>query len=258
MLSRPANFADALGIAPPRPGLEQRVRARRQGCGGARVTARRLSDHPPTATALDSSASVQAGRALLVKKPLNLALGILAAIGGFVDIGDLVFNTAAGATFGYQLMWVIPIGVVGIIVYSEMSGRVAAVSGKAVFDAVRERTGFTAGLARADRVGGREPPHAGGRDRWGRDRAAAAVRTAVPGAARAGCRRACADSLDGAARVGGARSSGTAVSACSSSPSPRSRPVPTGRRSERASSRTWPRTTRGSISTSPSGCSVPR
>jgi len=81
-----------------------------------------------------------------VKNPLNLALGILAAIGGFVDIGDLVFNTAAGATFGYQLMWVIPIGVVGIIVYSEMSGRVAAVSGKAVFDAVRERTGFTTGL----------------------------------------------------------------------------------------------------------------
>src|SRR5437899_11320287 len=78
---------------------------------------------------------------------LNLALGILAAIGGFVDIGDLVFNTAAGATFGYQLLWVIPIGVVGIIVYSEMSGRVAAASGKAVFDAVRERTGFSAGLS---------------------------------------------------------------------------------------------------------------
>jgi len=82
-----------------------------------------------------------------VSKLLNLALGILAAIGGFVDIGDLVFNTAAGATFGYQLMWVIPIGVLGIIVYSEMSGRVAAVSGKAVFDAVRERTGFAAGLS---------------------------------------------------------------------------------------------------------------
>ena len=82
-----------------------------------------------------------------MSKFLNLALGILAAIGGFVDIGDLVFNTAAGATFGYQLMWVIPIGVVGIIVYSEMCGRVAAVSGKAVFDAVRERTGFTVGLS---------------------------------------------------------------------------------------------------------------
>jgi manganese transport protein len=81
-----------------------------------------------------------------VNKLLGLSLGILAAIGGFVDIGDLVFNTAAGATFGYQLMWVIPIGVLGIIVYSEMCGRVAAVSGKAVFDAVRERVGFKAAL----------------------------------------------------------------------------------------------------------------
>jgi Mn2+/Fe2+ NRAMP family transporter len=81
-----------------------------------------------------------------LSKIFGVALGILAAIGGFVDIGDLVFNVTAGATFGYQLMWVIPIGVGGIILYSEMCGRVAAVSGKAVFDAVRERVGFKAGL----------------------------------------------------------------------------------------------------------------
>jgi len=81
-----------------------------------------------------------------LNKIFGLALGILAAIGGFVDIGDLVFNVAAGATFGYQLLWVIVIGVIGIITYSEMCGRVSAVSGKAVFDAVRERTGFKAGL----------------------------------------------------------------------------------------------------------------
>jgi Mn2+/Fe2+ NRAMP family transporter len=80
-------------------------------------------------------------------KIFNLALGILAAIGGFVDIGDLVFNVSAGATFGYQLLWVVVIGVIGIIVYSEMCGRVAAVSGKAVFDVVRERLGFRTGLA---------------------------------------------------------------------------------------------------------------
>jgi len=79
-------------------------------------------------------------------KIFQIALGILAAIGGFVDIGDLVFNVAAGATFGYQLLWVVIVGVVGIIVYSEMCGRVAAVSNKAVFDAVRERAGFGAGL----------------------------------------------------------------------------------------------------------------
>lgn len=80
-------------------------------------------------------------------KIFQVALGILAAIGGFVDIGDLVFNVSAGATFGYQLLWVVVIGVIGIITYSEMCGRVAAVSGKAVFDAVRERLGFKTGLA---------------------------------------------------------------------------------------------------------------
>jgi Mn2+/Fe2+ NRAMP family transporter len=80
-------------------------------------------------------------------KVFQIALGILAAIGGFVDIGDLVFNVSAGATFGYQLLWVVLVGVIGIIVYSEMCGRVAAVSGKAVFDAVRERLGFRTSLA---------------------------------------------------------------------------------------------------------------
>jgi Mn2+/Fe2+ NRAMP family transporter len=79
-------------------------------------------------------------------KIFQLALGILAAIGGFVDIGDIVFNVAAGATFGYELLWVVVVGVIGIIVYSEMCGRVAAVSEKAVFDAVRERVGFGGGL----------------------------------------------------------------------------------------------------------------
>ena len=81
-----------------------------------------------------------------VKQFLQIALGILSAIGGFVDIGDLVFNTQAGATFGFQLLWVVVVGVIGIIVYSEMCGRVAAVSKRPVFDLVRERVGFSAGL----------------------------------------------------------------------------------------------------------------
>jgi manganese transport protein len=81
-----------------------------------------------------------------VKQFLQIALGILSAIGGFVDIGDLVFNTQAGATFGFQLLWVVVIGVIGIIVYSEMCGRVAAISKRPVFDLVRERVGFSAGL----------------------------------------------------------------------------------------------------------------
>ena len=81
-----------------------------------------------------------------MKGVFAIALGILAAIGGFVDIGDIVFNTAAGATFGYELLWAVVIGVGGIITYAEMCGRVAAVSERAVFDAVRERLGFQVGL----------------------------------------------------------------------------------------------------------------
>jgi Mn2+/Fe2+ NRAMP family transporter len=81
-----------------------------------------------------------------MKKVLALTLGILTAIGGFVDIGDLVANAAVGARFGLKLAWVVPIGVVGIIVYADMCGRVAAVSGRPVFDLVRERLGPKAGL----------------------------------------------------------------------------------------------------------------
>jgi Mn2+/Fe2+ NRAMP family transporter len=81
-----------------------------------------------------------------VKKIIGITLGILTAIGGFVDIGDLVANAAVGARFGLKLAWVVPIGVVGIILYADMCGRVAAVSGRPVFDLVRERLGPKAGL----------------------------------------------------------------------------------------------------------------
>jgi Mn2+/Fe2+ NRAMP family transporter len=81
-----------------------------------------------------------------VSKLLSVALGILAAIGGFVDIGDLVFNTQAGAEFGFQLIWAVVVGVVGIVVFAEMCGRVAAVTGRPVLDVVRQRLGFGAGL----------------------------------------------------------------------------------------------------------------
>jgi manganese transport protein len=81
-----------------------------------------------------------------VKSILKIALGIIAAIGGFLDIGDLVFTTQAGALFRYDLLWAVVLGVVGIAVYAEMSGRVAAVSGRPVFDVIRMRMGFGMGL----------------------------------------------------------------------------------------------------------------
>jgi manganese transport protein len=81
-----------------------------------------------------------------MKVVFQIALGIIAAIGGFLDIGDLVFNTQAGALFGYDLLWAVPVGVLGIGVYAEMSGRVAAVSGRPVFDTIRTRLGLPAGI----------------------------------------------------------------------------------------------------------------
>jgi manganese transport protein len=81
-----------------------------------------------------------------VKAILQIALGIVAAIGGYLDIGDLVFNTQAGASYGFELLWAVLVGTVGIAVYAEMSGRVAAVTGRPVFDVIRTRMGFGAGL----------------------------------------------------------------------------------------------------------------
>jgi manganese transport protein len=80
-----------------------------------------------------------------VKKVFQLALGIIAAIGGFVDIGDLVFNAQAGATYSYAPLWAVPVGVVGIVVYAEMSGRVSAIAKKPTFALVRDRYGESLG-----------------------------------------------------------------------------------------------------------------
>src|SRR4030081_4141029 len=69
-----------------------------------------------------------------------------ATIGGFVDIGELVFNTQAGADFRYTLLWAVPVGVIGIVVFAEMTGRIAAVSGRPIFDVVRMRMGLNVAL----------------------------------------------------------------------------------------------------------------
>jgi Mn2+/Fe2+ NRAMP family transporter len=81
-----------------------------------------------------------------VKKYLGVTLGILTAIGGFVDIGDLVTNALVGARFGMHLAWAVVVGVVGIVLFAEMSGRIAAVSGRPTFDLIRERLGPRTGL----------------------------------------------------------------------------------------------------------------
>jgi Mn2+/Fe2+ NRAMP family transporter len=81
-----------------------------------------------------------------MKAIFKIALGIIAAVGGFLDIGDLVFNTQAGALYRYDLIWAVVLGTFGIALYAEMAGRVAAVSGRPVFDVIRMRLGFGPGL----------------------------------------------------------------------------------------------------------------
>ena len=81
-----------------------------------------------------------------MKKWLGITLGIMTALGGFVDLGQIAFTTQAGALFGYKLLWAIVLGTVGIILYMEMCGRIAVVAGEPVFAVVRTRLGRRIGF----------------------------------------------------------------------------------------------------------------
>jgi manganese transport protein len=82
-----------------------------------------------------------------VKQLLKLTLGIVTAIGGFVDVGNIVTSGITGARFGVALTWAVVVGTIGMTVYAEMAGRVSAVGGRAIFHAVRERLGVRVALA---------------------------------------------------------------------------------------------------------------
>lgn len=79
-------------------------------------------------------------------KFLEIFLGILTSMGGFVEVGELTFAVNAGVHFQYAILWVTALGTIGIIAYCEMAGRVAAVRRQPVFNLIRERAGFGAGL----------------------------------------------------------------------------------------------------------------
>jgi manganese transport protein len=76
----------------------------------------------------------------------SLTLGIITAVGGFIDMGELVTCSQAGAQYRYALLWTIVVGTLGIIVYSDTAGRVAIASGRSLFDVIRERLGFRLAL----------------------------------------------------------------------------------------------------------------
>lgn len=77
---------------------------------------------------------------------LKIALGVMTAIGGFVDIGNLVTSGITGARFGMSLTWAIVLGTIGMTLYGEMAGRVAAVAHRSVFHVIRERLGVRTAL----------------------------------------------------------------------------------------------------------------
>jgi NRAMP (natural resistance-associated macrophage protein)-like metal ion transporter len=77
-----------------------------------------------------------------MKKALEITLGIVTSVGGFLEIGSVTTAAQAGAAFGYQLLWAILLGTICLIFLVEMSGRFAAVSKHTIVDATRERFGF--------------------------------------------------------------------------------------------------------------------
>ncbi|MFD0744875.1 NRAMP family divalent metal transporter [Phytohabitans flavus] len=70
----------------------------------------------------------------------------MTSIGGFADIGNLVTSGITGARFGMSLTWAIIVGTIGMTLYGEMAGRVAAVARRPVFHAIRERLGVRTAL----------------------------------------------------------------------------------------------------------------
>ena len=77
-----------------------------------------------------------------MKKLLEISLGVVTAVGGFLEAGSLATAVQAGAAFRFQLLWAVALGTICVAVLMEMSGRLAAVSGHTLADAMRERFGF--------------------------------------------------------------------------------------------------------------------
>ena len=74
-------------------------------------------------------------------KIFAFTLGTLSAIGGFIDIGDLVADAQVGARFGLRLGWVTVVSVIGIMCFAEMSGRIALKTQRPAFAVARSRMG---------------------------------------------------------------------------------------------------------------------
>jgi NRAMP (natural resistance-associated macrophage protein)-like metal ion transporter len=73
---------------------------------------------------------------------LDLVLGVITSIGGFVEVGSISTSAQAGSEFGFQLLWAILIAALMLAMLTEMAGRFATVSRRSLIAAVRERFGI--------------------------------------------------------------------------------------------------------------------
>lgn len=80
--------------------------------------------------------------AIKPKQIIEVALGVLTSIGGYLDVGAIATSSQAGAEFGYRHLWIIGLGTLAVVFLVEMSGRFAAVSKHTIRGAMRERLGF--------------------------------------------------------------------------------------------------------------------
>lgn len=76
-----------------------------------------------------------------MKKLLQISLGIVTSVGGFLETGLIATSTQAGAAFGYQLIWAVILGTICLIFLVEMSGRFAIASRMTIADGIRDRFG---------------------------------------------------------------------------------------------------------------------
>jgi Mn2+/Fe2+ NRAMP family transporter len=77
-----------------------------------------------------------------VKKVIEITLGVVTSIGGFIDAGALATSMQAGARFRYSLLWATLLGTICAIFLIEMSGRLAAVSKHPLRELIHKRFGF--------------------------------------------------------------------------------------------------------------------
>lgn len=74
---------------------------------------------------------------------IDLLLGVVTSIGGFVEVGSISTSAQAGSEFGVQLLWAVAAAGLMLAMLVEMSGRLAGISGSSMAAAVREHFGIS-------------------------------------------------------------------------------------------------------------------